>query len=332
MSYQVSGGYQTGLLDASITPYEQPVTVDEDVTVQTLQQTGLDRVEELARNKGHDYAEAYLDQAVDTASDFLNDLGIDIGAPDIVYTPEAQELEDNTPLARYNPGDDQVEVIRSPDRDKDRSFKPSLLGVLSHELWHRHFEQHLRDRFGFIGRSGPSTTSIEPAFNDSYTGNSYMEDSTFSDAYDYLKNSAIHDFSNAENIYQSVNDTATMFDNLNDQPLDVDDTVPDVNLSGLDEAFAHVINLTIDGAVDDPGLRQDYWERAEESYNEQDEEDGIYDDRTGEFGSEIAVLGEYLAAEIADMDGGTDRLQALLTAEDKILDQGLLAFDPSDPA
>jgi len=119
-------------------------------------------------------------------------------------------------------------------------------------------------------------------------------------------------------------------DPLTGEELEVDETVPDVNLAGLDEALAHVLTLTIDGAVHDAQTRKAYWDRLRERYNEQAAEHGFYEDRTGDFGDEIAVLGEYIATTfIEDTEDELQRVGDVLSSEQELIEDGLLDCDPA---
>ncbi len=308
--------------------------VTEDTSIEVLGETDLGTVEDLATDNDERYVEAYLEESLHAVTDLFEDMGLDMEVPGVSYQPERQDSMEHPPLLQYDPSEDEIVFIRAPE-DEDRPLEPSLLGVIAHELWHSHFERSLRDRYGFIHRERPDSVieGTTGAAFDTETGD-YREDVGMVQK-GYLASSMSLDTYGVAGIYtdaftEAMNGTKVQNnDPLTGEELDVDETMPDVNLAGLDEALAHVLTLTLDGAVHDAGTREAYWSRLRERYNEQAEEHGFYVDRTGDFGDEIAVLGEYIASTFVEgTDDDLDRLGAVLGFEQELIEEGLLDHDP----
>lgn len=309
--------------------------VTEDTSLGALGETDLGTVENLAAEHDERYVETYLEDSLRSVTGLFEDMGLDVETPGVSYKPEREEAMEHPPLLQYDSSEDEIVFIRSPE-DDDRPLEPSLLGVMAHELWHSHFERTLRDRYGFIHRERPDSVGRESASAafDIDAGDYVQDQGTVQDG--YLDSAMSLDTYSVAGTYTDAradpfDDTrAQNHDPLTGQELEVDEMMPDVNLAGLDEALAHVLTLTIDGAVHDTETREAYWDRLRERYNEQAREHGFYEDRTGDFGDEIAVLGEYLASEfIAGTEEDLDRLGDVLGAEQDLIEEGLLAHDPA---
>lgn len=335
-TYDIGSVGTTGLYDTARPDIDTDLEPDvtEDTSVAALGKTDLETVEDLAADHGERYIETYLEESLRSVTGMFEEMGLDVETPGVSYQPDRQERMEHPPLLQYDSSEDEIVFIRAPE-DEDRPLEPSLLGVMAHELWHSHFERTLRERYGFIHRERPDSVGQgngSAAFD--LEADDYVQtDGTVQGGY-IDSAMSLDTYSVAGTYTDQYADTLTDTQAQNHDPLtggelEIDETMPDVNLAGLDEALAHVLTLTIDGAVHDDGTREAYWERLRDRYNEQAREHGFYEDRTGDFGDEIAVLGEYLASEfIEGTEDDLERLGDILGSEQGLIEEGLLDHDP----